>query len=414
MKKIILAIMGIGFLVSTQSCKEFFGSKKNPTVEEIFEEGAIDPTLIPSEVAYVPILPQWNFFNQPVDVYVGYDEMVYVVDAVGLRVVEPNGNLRKTIPIPNAHSVVQDRRLHTYVSGTIDTTINDFRYTLPCVYHFTNTATLIGPILEDVLVQPYLDASRQNSPIRLSDTFPNVQITGLATTAENILYVARRGPRNDLTSPQRTDNNILFFDKDGNNIGNANGLNPVVPSLRSMLNVNGICGFATPPQQLFGVSFSRDYILTQGGKDNNDINSNIEYNVLWIKQEQDPDGSTFYNGNSSLLSFDTSLSDKFLYESFKFKNPSDVWVSSDSRGYLFVVDSETDSFYMFQRNGYEGVPPLPTSGRTKTINVSFGGRGAGVFQFNQPSGVCYNRSTVYIADKGNNRVVRFILNTDLE
>jgi hypothetical protein len=29
-------------------------------------------------------------------------------------------------------------------------------------------------------------------------------------------------------------------------------------------------------------------------------------------------------------------------------------------------------------------------------------------------GICYNRKMIYVADKGNNRICRYKLNTDLE
>jgi hypothetical protein len=48
------------------------------------------------------------------------------------------------------------------------------------------------------------------------------------------------------------------------------------------------------------------------------------------------------------------------------------------------------------------------------VLASFGGEGAGPFQFVDPSGVCYFRRTVFVADKGNGRIIRYQLSTDLE
>src|SRR5690242_2311344 len=111
-------------LASMESCNFLFGSKKDKTVDQIFQQGAIDPHIAPNKVGYVPILPVWDFFTNPVDVYVGYDEMVYVVDDHGLNVLDQKGTLQRTIAIPGAREVIQDRRMNTYVIGRVNMTIN--------------------------------------------------------------------------------------------------------------------------------------------------------------------------------------------------------------------------------------------------------------------------------------------------
>ena len=42
------------------SCDFLFGSKEDDTVNEIFEQGAIDPDLYPDQAGYVPMLPFWE------------------------------------------------------------------------------------------------------------------------------------------------------------------------------------------------------------------------------------------------------------------------------------------------------------------------------------------------------------------
>ena len=72
----------------------------------------------------MPILPIWGGFANPTDVYVGYDELVYVVDAAGLHILDLKGTRQALLPFTGAKKVVQDRRLYTYVLGRIDTLIN--------------------------------------------------------------------------------------------------------------------------------------------------------------------------------------------------------------------------------------------------------------------------------------------------
>lgn len=219
MNKTLLTIAALA-LLTLQGCNFLFGIKNDPTVQEVFEQGAIDPNLNPENVGYVPILPFWTGFKNPVDVYVGYDEMVYVVDDEGLKVLDQAGNLFETIPIPGATDVVQDRRLHTYVAGRADVVINGQTWNLAAVYHLTHTADG-GPVqIVDTLIHPFADASRNNTSFRGADD-EQVEFTGLATLWDNTLYVARRGPRNDLASIARPDNTVLFFDENGNNTGYA-------------------------------------------------------------------------------------------------------------------------------------------------------------------------------------------------
>ena len=88
-----LPLLAAGFcLLALTGCDAVFGSKGDSTTEEIFEQGETDPTLA-DDVGYVPLNPAYSqglqgTFDRPVDVYVGYDEFVYVADARGLHVLD--------------------------------------------------------------------------------------------------------------------------------------------------------------------------------------------------------------------------------------------------------------------------------------------------------------------------------------
>ncbi|MBK9731436.1 MAG: hypothetical protein IPO83_09120 [Chitinophagaceae bacterium] len=388
------------------SCDFLFGSKDDETVNEIFEQGAIDPNLYPDQVGYVPLQPFWEGIPNPVDVYAGYDEMIYVVDDNGLEIFDKKGAKQRTIAIKGATDVIQDRRLHTFVVGRVDKTIDGITYNLPAVYHIINAATSGEPIIIDTLIHPYCDVSRNNTAFR-GEGDAAVSFTGLATTSENTLYVSRTGPSNSVSSIARPDNTILFYNEDGVNTGYSIGLNPVSSSLKSVLSVSSIACFAAPPQSTTGISTSHDFLLLQ--KD-----PVAQYKALWIKEVFDPDAGVAYTENSSLLNFDTSKANRFLYMPGRFITPEDIYVAPDFSGYLFIVDSETDSLYQFTQKGFEGANPPATSTDKKQLLASFGGQGSGPFQFIAPSGVCYFDKIVYVADKGNNRICRFKLSTDLE
>ena len=318
------------------SCDFLFGSRDDDVVNEIFEEGSIDPELYNELVGYVPILPVWEDFIAPLDVYVGYDEMVYVVDAEGLKVLDQAGIVQRVIPILGATDVVQDRRLHTYVAGRVEIDVdNDGTLeNLAAVYHLTGTAAAGTPLIIDTLIHPFSDDSRTITAFRGADDLA-VEFTGLAVLSDNTLYVARKGPRNSASSIARPDNVVLFYDPSGDNIGFANQLSPEGSNLRSTWDMSAIATFAGPPQGLAGFSNSRDFINCIQG-------SGASYRVLWMNRFEDPVQGIFFQENANLILQDPTKADRFLYEPNRFIQPLDVCIAPDATGYIFVVDGGTD------------------------------------------------------------------------
>ncbi len=405
MKKISLAIAALLLL---SSCSFFGGKKQDDTVDEIFEQGRIDPNLIPANIGYVPVLPFFSGFLNPVDVYVGYDEMIYVVDDNGVHVLDQAGREFRLLAIPGASELIQDRRLHTYVIGKATVVDGGQNYEVSAVYHLSNTATAEGPFFLDTLVQPFCDASREFTSFR-GAAEEQVLFTGLAVLHDNTLMVSRQGPQNSSASVAYPDNTILFFDKDGKNTGNSNGLNAQNPSIRSSYKVVGMAVEAGPPQRLFGMSQSRDFWIAQY-----DATNPVEFACLGIAYQFDPDLGASFDAKPQLLNFDSSKAGRFLYESFRFGKIEDIYMAPDNTGYLFVVDSDKDSLFQFTNLGFEGVTPPANFNSKKQVIASFGGEGSGPFQFRDPSGVCYFKQRLFIADKGNGRICRYILSTDLE
>jgi hypothetical protein len=412
--KAIHIFFGIAISLLFTSCSALFGNKEDEQVNEIFVQGAIDPNLIPQTVGYVPVYPFFQGFSNPIDVFVGYDELVYVVDDNGLNILDQKGTKYQNIPIPGATDVTQDRRLHTYVCGRVELPrgAGGALVNLPAVYHLMNTATG-NYVIVDTLIHPDCDASRGATAFRGTDD-EKVQFTGLATLHDNTLYVSRTGPRNDPNAFFRPDNGILLFDADGLNVGFANGLTPNSPSLKSAMGISAIATLAAPPQRQQGINTGKSFMLTQA-----DATLNIEYRTLHITVSDDPDAGTSYNETSSLLNYDYSKGDRFLYQPFRFKNPEDCFIAPDALQYSFIVDSGTDSLYIFTNQGIEGVNPPANSGLKKQVAVSFGGPGidgnsGGPFSFKDPSGVCYFRRMIFVADKGNHRICRYMLSTDLQ
>ena len=115
-----------------------------------------------------------------------------------------------------------------------------------------------------------------------------------------------------------------------------------------------------------------------------------------------------------ILESNTDEADGFLTFPYRFDEPKGMILTGDGTNHIFITDAKKDSLYLFSLNGFEGVKPPPGYSTTKYINVSFGGSGIGLMQFNEPMGVAYKNKVVYVADAGNGRVLRFKLTTDFK
>jgi len=427
MKKV--SVYSILILVVIVGGCDLLGSKGDDITDEIFEEGRQDPNVIVEEIGYAALVPFWGDFDAPTDVFIGYDELVYVTDSEGVHVLDRAGRRYDTIPLRGAVSVTQDRLLNLYVAARYDTVITaidpDITWDLPAVYKIANAHRSEAIEIVDVLKHPFrrFDSSRSNTTLerfrlnRGSATNDElVEITSVAVLSDNSIYITRRGPANASTTPF-PDNAVLIFNQELDSQGERTGrmrnvgrvnLRPNEPAnFFSGIDIADITSFAGPPQR-DNITGNRGFVITQGNPERN-----IPFRTLWIDAIDTPDGLEFRQ-NASLQERDTSRADSFLYDENKFRNPTGIAYSADARSHLFVVDAETDSLYQFQSNGIEGVNPPAGSDLVKAVNVSFGGRGSGPREFNNPSGVAYFQQIVYVADTGNNRIARYRLNTDFE
>ena len=417
-------------LVTFLSCDNIFGTKDNDTTDEIFEIGRIDPNL-PKEDGYVPLTPFWGEFDQPTDVFVGYDEFIYVTDAEGLHMLDrADLSPRRTIPLQGAVAVTQDRLLNVYVAARYDTVIQSVdpneTWNLAAVFKIRNINGADGPnpVFVDTLIHPFDDASRSSTTARLSrldkdspDNDELVEITGLGTLADNTLYISRRGPLNNINTIAAPDNIVLEYSPeqvDGEltgkmiNVRQVRALSPVNPSLLSSIGMSDITTLVSPPQRDIFTD-NRSFLLAQA-----DPEANITFRVLQVNVVETTDGFVF-QANTEFLNRDTTRSSGFIYEENKFEEPSGIAVGGDQDRYIFVVDKSLNKVFQFQSNGREGITPPPGAvDRTKNLIVSFGEFGNGPRQFNSPSGVAYFDEVLYVADTGNNRIARYKLSTDFE
>ncbi len=177
-------------------------------------------------------------------------------------------------------------------------------------------------------------------------------------------YVAASGA-------QKRDNQVLIFPEDFDvNVPDAILLEPEGLGIQSASDPSGITTLR---------DFTIDFIFCMVGQNS--------FKVQWITAGQ-------FGFTPRLNPADGSFD---LFEPGKFTTPEDVAV--DEEGAIFVVDAETDFMLKFSSSGEE--------------LQSFGGSGSGLKEFNSPAGVAVFNKTLYVADTGNNRIVRFKLSTDV-
>jgi hypothetical protein len=335
--------------------------------------GALDTT-------YVSISPIWTGaggipFSHPQDVHVGFDGYVYIADTDNDRIVKLDqaGNfIAQFDSVKHPSSVSQDplfRLLATgdsiiYKKGVQD---EDFIsiYTAPDIYDtiiVTPEDTVV--VYDTIIVTPDSVVIDTDTVIVPAVFYVDTLVTIYEGIAPNPLpfsgyaiYYACDFTRSEITQ-------FLFYEPDS-----INNLGPVIPKgydLGKTFYPLGIFTYLT--QTGFNLIFCQflDY-----------------YSVQLL------DGKDF----APLIPRTGSSN---IYWQGTFGQAEDVAV--DEYGNILVVDSEKDSVLKFSENGVK--------------ILSFGSQRTGGKEFQNPKGIAYSNKIVYVADTGNNRILRFKLSTE--
>ena len=321
------------------------------------------------DTVYVQQYPIWSGFNHPSAIIVGNDFLIYVADTYNDRVamLDLTGRVigySKTIKRPIA--LAEDKSLNLIVCAQFDTL-------LPA--HVSPTT--FGAVYKMDLVSVGHDIAAGNFKKVFYEPTDSVRrYTGVAALYDNRYYITRTGPKNELTRIDK-DIAVLLFSATDQLITPVSNLTPEGTGL---LSIHTLTGIATMP-----TGRSVEFVICQTG----DV---ALYKVQWIRLIAE--GQTTNYASKFYPSVDGDID--FLRIN-RFSTPRGVTL--DPSGNLFVVDSQVDSLYRFSTRGVE--------------RFSFGGTGSGERQFREPSGVAYFDKTIFVADAGNNRIVRFKLSTDL-
>lgn len=330
------------------------GGEKFPLPQQPNDSGGI---VAVSDTTYLQLFPEWGAetgydLNQPQDVLLGREPLIYVADTGNDRVLmlDLAGNiLGQSQPIPHPVGLAQDPKLRLLIVAN-DNKI--YRLDLVAVNHR----------IEDAPVE--LAFHEVDNPDR--------RYTGIAA----LIFAA--GGRDAViryfvtaTGDDKRDNQVLIFPEDFDvRVPNSANLEPNGLGILSASQPSGITALR---------DFSQDFIFCMVGENS--------FKVQWITPSEFGFGARL---NPSLGNFD-------LFEPRKFEAPEDVTV--DLEGNIYVIDAGLNRLFKFSPAGDE--------------LQSFGEIGSGEKQFLSPHGVGFFDKTLYVADTGNNRVVRFKLSTDV-
>jgi len=321
---------------------------------------------IAGDTVYIQINPPWQGFNKPQDVYIGNEPFVYVADTDNNRIVMLNlaGTVLGKVDIKRPIEIAQDYQLNLIVCAEFDT----LGQTFSAVYKIDLVSASHN--IENAPITRLLP--RPNVP---SDFNTLIRYTGVAVFYDNSFYVARTGPNN--SSVFNPDNSILIFQKktlsNGTKkdtlIGRLPSLEPLGTGILSTNNISSLTTFKRR---------NIDFIMTLTG--------NTSFKTQWL----------YYNFASETPGYESRLSpnsNRMMLPN-RFERPEGVTV--DNFGNIYVADAGKDSIYKFNSFGDE----LQSFGGTNVLK--------------EPYAVAFFDKTLYVADKGNNRILRFILSTDLK
>ena len=318
---------------------------------------------IGGDTVFVQINPDWTGFNKPQDVMIGREPYIYVADTENDRIVMLNldGQVLSARSIKRPVSIAQDYRLNLIVCAEFDT----LNQTFGAVYK-----------LDLVAANHNLGSAPQKRILPQLTDFaqPQRRYTGCAAFFENSYFIGRIGPNNsNLIDP---DNSILVFIQrkltDGTIKDSLVGRVPLLdPTGSGILSANRISSISSYNSRSFNM------VLSLTGENS--------FRVQPLEYFSSPEFTGYQ------IAF-PPLSNDLMTPGY-FKKPEGAAV--DNAGNIYVADAETDSVFKFNSFG--------------DLLISFGGPE----KFSNPFSVAFFDKTLYVADTGNDRIVRFILSTDL-
>jgi DNA-binding beta-propeller fold protein YncE len=344
------------------------------------------PTDIPqfiaqtSDTTYIPLTPVWTAaggidFDRPQDVHFGFDGHVYIADTGNDRVVEFDqaGNfIAQYDGIEEPWSISQDRLFRLQAVGG-----NTFYLKRAGEQSFD--AIYVGSDIYDstMVVRPdtIIDTLIISPDSMVIDT-----LTGLLDTTY-IVHVVETSLKAVTSDPHAASDYATYFvcDFTRNQIvgfvfrepDELLSLGPVIPTgfdLSRTMYPTGVFAYLTAARFRFLFCQALSYYSVQ-------LLDGEDFSPL-IPRTGNPPPEIYWQGT--------------------FGRAEDVAV--DEFENIFVVDQTLNQVHKFSPKGAR--------------ILSFGEEGSGEKQFKNPMGIAYANKILYVADTGNNRILRFVLSTD--
>ena len=350
--KNIKYFVSVIILLSITSCYDKF---------DITQFDTDDPGNIGVDTIFIKLNPDWEGFNHPEDIIIGREPLIYVADTDNDQIVMLNldGQRLSSRSIKHPVAIAEDYKLNLIVCAEFDT----LGQTFSAVYKIDLVASN-----HDLTTAPIKRILPQTSDLNK----PDRKYTGAAVFYDNSYLISRTGPNNsNLIDP---DNSLLRFEikNDGITdilIGRVPLLSPTSTGILSVNNVSCIKSF---------------------NKRNYDIVVNLvgenSFKTQWFSYVSSQD-FTGYENNLTPAASD-------LMNPGFFSKPQGSEI--DPSGNIYVAETSRDSVYKFNSFG--------------DLLIGFGGP----LVFSEPYAVAFFDKILYVADRGNNKIQRFILSTDVQ
>jgi len=413
-----LSMLVMAMVISLSSCDGFFGKKT--------DLGFIEPPdSAVRKVAYVPVLPEIKggarAFQEIVHITTGFDRFFYVVDsAQGIFALDETGSPAGFFANPigvNFSFCIQDRNLDLLAVGKKNVVVNNKTLRLSVIYRISLRDSSNGNVsislnnakIKHEMIYPYFLGDNQ----RLNDEqqVQRVNINQIGIISGNRYYVTCSSVDETPGGANFENNTVLICNLPDKEIG---------VEAWNQLQISGSDGqsftyFRQPTAITTYVQPPQNYKLPDGNAEDflvtlNDPKLSLPNRVTAISVSPASDGPPVYAFKSFPQPSESNAG--FIYTPFRFKNPKAVTWVGDGRRQILVLDR--DSVFLFSNQGVEGARPARGSTSTALVNVSFGGRGSSITQFNDARSIAYNNYTVFVVDKGNKRILRFKLTTDFD
>jgi DNA-binding beta-propeller fold protein YncE len=334
------------------------------------------------DTTYIQISPPWDGdhgydFSQPKDILLGYDTFIYIADTGNDRVLRMDAAgtvLEEYGGIPHPTAITQDELARLTIANNTQT-----------IYKID-----VGPEGGGVVEVAYQVESWEDS-LRIA---PTEVFTGVADSPflDKFYFVAV----SDTT--RREAGKVMIFRAGG--FGETRDLlaDSLVGEAFSDTLVNPVvefgsgAGYAHHPNGIYAVAYgdSMRLFMTQDS-------ASFKAQVLTVMRK-----AYRHFVFRSALPADGSVD---IYTVGLFYRAEDVCI--DPAGNIFVVDAGDGAPFGVYKFSWEG-----------ELLESFGEPGSGPGQLLNPHGIAYDpfsdRRIVLVADTGNNRILRFKLNTDIE